>query len=117
MRMQDGLLVWSFLIGLLGAAASASEFDHSYALYSEALRFVRLPHVDYTALKQHRGALDRAVAEFATPAAAQEPRWTREQRIAFWINAYNAFTLRVIVDHYPTCGCPSRASSSGGWPS
>src|SRR4029434_9265868 len=23
------------------------------------------------------------------------------QRIAFWINAYNAFTLRLILDHYP----------------
>ncbi len=25
----------------------------------------------------------------------------REARLAFWINAYNAFTLKVICDHYP----------------
>ena len=28
-------------------------------------------------------------------------RWTREQRLAFWINAYNIFTLKAVVDHYP----------------
>ena len=33
--------------------------------------------------------------------ADEERGWTRDQRLAFWINAYNAFTLRAIVDHYP----------------
>ncbi len=28
--------------------------------------------------------------------------WTREERMAYWINAYNAFTVKMIVDHYPT---------------
>ena len=27
--------------------------------------------------------------------------WPRNDRIAFWINAYNAFTVRLILDHYP----------------
>lgn len=27
--------------------------------------------------------------------------WTRDQRLAFWINAYNAFTLKLVVSHYP----------------
>ena len=53
------------------------------------------------ALEADRRTLDRAVAEFNSPAAAGEPGWTCEQRMAFWINAYNAFTLRVVVDHYP----------------
>jgi len=99
--MRHGPLVSLALCGLLGAAPAASDFDHSFATYGQALRFVRPPLVDYAALAQQRGALDRAVADFAAPAAADEPRWTREQRMAFWINAYNAFTLRAIVDHYP----------------
>ena len=101
MQRRHVPLVPLFLSALLAAAPPASDFDHAHALYGEALRFVRPPLVDYAALKQHRDALDRAVAAFATPAAAEEPRWTREQRMAFWINAYNAFTLRAIVDHYP----------------
>lgn len=27
--------------------------------------------------------------------------WTKVQRLAYWINAYNAFTLKLIIDHYP----------------
>lgn len=27
--------------------------------------------------------------------------WTEQQKIAFWINAYNAFTIKAIIDHYP----------------
>jgi len=27
--------------------------------------------------------------------------WSRDQQLAYWINAYNAFTVKLIVDHYP----------------
>ncbi len=27
--------------------------------------------------------------------------WSREERLAYWINAYNAFTIKLIIDHYP----------------
>ena len=27
--------------------------------------------------------------------------WSRNQRMAYWINAYNAFTIKLIIDHYP----------------
>ncbi|MFK8101839.1 MAG: DUF547 domain-containing protein [Saprospiraceae bacterium] len=27
--------------------------------------------------------------------------WTKEQRLAYWINAYNAFTVKLIIDNYP----------------
>ena len=55
--------------------------------------------VDYPKLKANRAALDAVAAQFS----AQQPseRWSREEQMAFWINAYNLFTLRLIVDHYP----------------
>jgi len=28
-------------------------------------------------------------------------KWTEKQKIAFWINAYNAFTIKAIIDNYP----------------
>src|SRR4051812_17984847 len=65
---------------------------------------VRPPKVDYAALKADRSALDAAVAAFAEPREAEERDWPRGERLAFWINAYNAFTLRAIVDHYPIRG-------------
>ena len=29
------------------------------------------------------------------------PEWSREERMAWWINAYNAFTIRLVVDNLP----------------
>jgi hypothetical protein len=28
-------------------------------------------------------------------------KWSEEEKIAYWINAYNAFTVRLILDHFP----------------
>jgi len=84
------------------ARVSANVFDHEYRSFARVLKkHVRYPRVDYAALKQERTPLDRVVGEFDASAARGESGWTREQRMAFWINAYNAFTLRAIVDHYP----------------
>ena len=30
--------------------------------------------------------------------------WSRSEQMAYWINAYNAFTIKLIVDHYPVAG-------------
>ena len=27
--------------------------------------------------------------------------WSKPERMAYWINAYNAYTIRLILDHYP----------------
>ena len=82
--------------------STAVPFDHGFAGYAQVLRdYVRPPRVDYAALTKGRASLDTAVAAVAAPAEVEEARWTREQRLAFWINAYNALTLRAIVDHYP----------------
>jgi len=30
-----------------------------------------------------------------------ETNWSRDEQLAYWINAYNAFTVKLIIDHYP----------------
>jgi hypothetical protein len=30
-----------------------------------------------------------------------EATWTTHQQLAYWINAYNAFTIKLIIDNYP----------------
>jgi len=64
---------------------------------------VRDGYVYYLALKQTRGKLDRYVASLDVPAADFE-RWPRDERLAFWINAYNAFVLQTVIDRYPIKG-------------
>lgn len=29
------------------------------------------------------------------------PSWSKEEQLAYWINAYNAFTIQLILKHYP----------------
>jgi len=56
--------------------------------------------VNYKGLKSDKEALYaycRALSD--TP---PHEGWTREEKMAYWINAYNAFTLKLIVDNYPT---------------
>ena len=59
--------------------------------------------VDYVGLKQNPADLDRTIEEIerASPASAPELFPSRESRLAYWINAYNAWILRIVVDHYP----------------
>jgi len=59
--------------------------------------------VYYRALKGDRGRLDRYAASLnVTPATYQG--WTKAQQMAFWVNAYNAFVLQTVINHYPMKG-------------
>ncbi len=102
-RARLALLLVALLLWPTAGAAAA--FDHGYAAYAGILRaVVRGTRVDYAALKADRGRLDAVVRSWAVPTRAEEQAWTRQQRMAFWINAYNALTLQAIVDHYPIRG-------------
>jgi hypothetical protein len=59
--------------------------------------------VYYRALRAERGRLDRYVTSLNVPAAKYES-WGREEKMAFWVNAYNALVLQTVVDRYPIHG-------------
>jgi hypothetical protein len=65
--------------------------------------YVRDGFVYYRALKSDRSRFDRYIASLDVSTAAYEA-WSREQKIAYWINAYNAFVLKTIIDSYPIRG-------------
>ena len=54
-------------------------------------------HVDYPAI-QAGGKLDGYLSELNRIDPTRLPR--RQDQLAFWINAYNAFAVKGIVDHY-----------------
>jgi len=59
--------------------------------------------VDYARLHAERASLDAFVAQLGatSPETAPEAFPTDEDRLAYWINAYNAFTLHAILAEYP----------------
>lgn len=56
-------------------------------------------NVDYKGLKSEKQALEDYLKSLEeNPVGAD---WTKERKMTFWINAYNAFTIKLILDHYP----------------
>lgn len=62
--------------------------------------YVRDGYVYYLALKIERKTLDGYVQSLDVP-AAQVAAWPKDEQLAFWINAYNAFVLETVIDKYP----------------
>lgn len=62
-------------------------------------------HVGADGKVNYKGFLaDKAVLEayLATlSAGAPQKEWSRREQMAWWINAYNAFTVQLILDNYP----------------
>ena len=85
-----------------GEKAVASSFDHTYHQYAKLLRnHVMGTRVNHAKLHGDRAALDAVVADFGCVTASELSGWTANQQTAYLINAYNAFTLQAIADHYP----------------
>jgi len=57
--------------------------------------------VDYRGLRRKRLELRALLREFDKLAPDEYESWSREDKIAFWINVYNLQKLRVVTDNYP----------------
>jgi hypothetical protein len=98
------LLQTTFItLGILAASVSAyaqeEEFNRPYDALLKS--HVSQGQVDYAGLGANRAALDRYVKVLGVVSASDYKLWPPKRKIAFWINAYNAITLKVILDHYP----------------
>jgi len=77
-------------------------FDHSYATYNSLLnRYVINARVHYEGFINSRAKFETFLRVLGSVDENVFESWTEEQRLAFWINAYNAFTIKAIIDHYP----------------
>ncbi|HEX6165115.1 MAG TPA: DUF547 domain-containing protein [Vicinamibacterales bacterium] len=82
--------------------------------YDEILDlYVRDGLVYYHALKQERAKFDRYVTALGEVGADTLKSWPPDRQLAYWINAYNAFVLRTVIDGYPIRGkAPEYPSNS-----
>jgi len=78
-------------------------FDASHGAWSALLgRRVSDGWVDYAGWKRaDQGALAGYLGSLEQVDRACFERFSERERLAFWINAYNAYTVRLILDHYP----------------
>ncbi|MDV6328596.1 DUF547 domain-containing protein [Idiomarina sp. Sol25] len=96
-----------FILGLVfQMAAAAQSFDQSHTAFSDVLsEHVTVYNdglksvVNYHELAQNRQSLDSYLASLSAVEPGQYESWTHEQQLAFLINAYNGFTLQLIIDN------------------
>ncbi|MBI3008145.1 MAG: DUF547 domain-containing protein [Candidatus Omnitrophica bacterium] len=85
-----------------GGIAFAEETHFEHSLYGEVLaKFVDDGNVDYVTLRNNPALLNDYLRKTAELDPKELASMTRYERLAFYINVYNALTLKVIIDHYP----------------
>ena len=110
--MKTLLFIATFI--LPGLAAQA--FDHGHANYDVLLKkHVSKGLVDYVGLKKDSTTLDSYLQSMAAVTKSEFKAWSREERLAFLINLYNAVTLKTILDHQPLKSTKDINGGSGPW--
>ena len=83
-----------------------SIFDHTHSRWNDILKKYVSPSnskssFKYKELSKNSTILNKYLDELSTISEKEFNQWNRDQQIAFLINAYNAFTIRLILDNYP----------------
>lgn len=89
-------------LSLFAVLALVPSFDQTHQLWTDVLSAcVRGDAFDYKKLKADRSKLDAYLGSLETVMPEEFAGWKREQQFAFWIDAYNAYTVKRVVDAYP----------------
>jgi len=106
-----------FILTLLGGIAEAKKkaeeqpFDHTHQKWTNILKHYQAPDGDiyYRQLqadtkKNKYHPFHKYLKELSSIKKRTYDKWNRNQKMAFLINAYNAFTVQLIIDSYPVKG-------------
>jgi hypothetical protein len=93
---------------LLAAANAALAFDQNHSAWDALLkRHVSVAQdgsssrADYAGFRADQSALQVYLDGLSSATQTEYRGWTREQQLAFLVNAYNAFTVRLVLTRYP----------------
>jgi len=93
------IMVLALALATVAPRAQDSAVDNRRRNLDQVLDlYVRDGYVYYRALRQDRRLLDAYLNGLAT---ASIDSASREEQVAFWLNAYNALALRTVIDHAP----------------
>lgn len=100
--MQKLITIFFFII----FNQTAMAFEHHHGLWQEILdKHVVLKGnqtlVDYKGLKASPAKLDQYLTQLSAVKMSEYEKFSEKQKLSFLINAYNAFTFKHILNHYP----------------
>ncbi|MCG8618859.1 MAG: DUF547 domain-containing protein [Desulfobacterales bacterium] len=106
-------IIWLIISLLAPLQVIAGGVDNT--IYKDLLnKHVKNGRVSYDGFKQDEARLDQYLAVLS---AADPAMLSRNHRFAFYINAYNAFTIKLILSRYPDINSIKEIGSffSGPW--
>ena len=118
--MLAKILLGTFMLALTMTtqAENSNAFDHEHRLWHQLLQKHVYwidngvaSQVDYEGFRRENATLDAYLDTLSGVSKDEFAQWTQEQQLAFLINAYNAFTVRLILNHWPV----DSIRDIGGW--
>jgi uncharacterized protein DUF547 len=96
MKLRNSILI---VFTSITFGVTAQNFDHSK--WNEILQSCvnNDGKVDYKGFKADAKNLETYLN--ALSENMPKDSWTKAEKLAYWINAYNAFTIKLIIDNYP----------------
>ena len=91
--------VLAIIIFIIGLSTKAQNIDHSQWTIILQKYVSNDGNVDYQGLKNDSATLTKYIKYLSenTP----KDNWSKNEKLAYWINAYNALTVDLILRHYP----------------
>ena len=98
--MQKLIFVIFLLIGQINFATAGKPIEHT--IFNDLLN----QYVDNQGLVNYNGFMQDSIKfnrylDLLSKNAPDPKTWSKNEQKAFWINAYNAFTIKIILMHYP----------------
>ena len=91
-----------FFVVFFFQSKSIFSFDHSHLQFNSLLStYVQNGLVDYKSLKKDENKLTLYTNDLSKVTEQEYATFSKEEKLSFLINAYNAFTLKLILDNYP----------------
>lgn len=92
----------TFLCFGLWQGISAEGFDHKHLVWDSLLKkYVKNGLVSYKGIQSEEGSFRQYLDNLSKVSETQYQGFTEKEKQSFLINAYNAFTIKLVLDHYP----------------
>lgn len=106
LKFAKAVITAVVVLGVLASNAFAQPFDHQqwHQLLQKhvvVLREGRATQVDYAGVAGQRQQLSTYLKQLESVSQQQFDSWPKAEQLAFLINAYNAWTVELIVRNYP----------------
>jgi hypothetical protein len=103
--MKNFILVLLVLIGTsidanINSGGEVTAFDHSAWNTLLQAHVSKAGNVNYKGIKKSEAKLDKYLSNLSET-IIDEKTWSKDEQLAFWMNAYNAFTVKLILNNYP----------------